>query len=89
MTVYVDDMKAPYRTMIMCHMIADSEEELLQMVDKIGVQRRWHQYPDTVRSHFDICLTKKALAVKHDAVEITSRELVTKIRDRRQNLLKK
>jgi hypothetical protein len=37
MSVYVDDMGAPYRGMIMFHMIADSSAELLAMADKIGV----------------------------------------------------
>lgn len=74
MTVYVDDMEAPYRGMKMCHMLADSDEELLEFADKIGVQRKWHQYPGTVKSHFDICLSKRALAVRLGAKEITMRE---------------
>jgi len=72
--VYVDDMRAPFGNMIMCHMVADSDEELLVMADKIGVQRRWHQYPGTYRSHFDIALSKRALAIKAGAKEITWRQ---------------
>ena len=45
--VYIDDMEAPYGRMFMCHMIADTTEELLQMVDKNGVQRKWIQFPGT------------------------------------------
>lgn len=41
--VYVDNMEAGYKGMIMCHMIADTREELLQMVDKIGVQIKGHK----------------------------------------------
>ena len=86
MTVYVDNMRAKYGRMVMCHMIADSDEELLEMADKIGVARRWHQKPGTPRSHFDICLSKKALAVEHGAVEITVKELAMKVRDRRKHV---
>lgn len=76
MTVYVDDMRAPYRGMIMCHMIADSDDELHDMATKIGIQRRWWQPPTkTSGSHYDICLSKKALAVKKGAIEITWRQL--------------
>ncbi len=73
--VYVDDMRASYGRMKMCHMIADTEPELLVMVDRIGVARRWHQHPGTHRSHFDIALSKRALAVSAGAVEISLREL--------------
>lgn len=83
MTVYVDDMKAPYRRMIMCHMIADTDEELHAMALRIGVQRKWHQKPNTPHSHYDICLAKRALAVEHGAVEITLRELGYKVYQRR------
>lgn len=74
MSVYVDDMKAKFGRMVMCHMIADTTEELLSMADKIGVNRKWIQHPNTFREHFDIALGKRALAVKHGAVEITWRQ---------------
>lgn len=80
MTVFVDDMRARHGRMIMCHMIADAEEELLEMADRIGVDRRWHQHPGTWRSHFDVCLSKRALAVRSGAVEVSTRELVRRIR---------
>jgi hypothetical protein len=79
MTVYVDDAKHPYRGMKMCHMVADSQGELLDMAVAIGFTEeqawRWLQHPGTEREHFDICQSKKALAVKAGAVSITQREL--------------
>ncbi|ABM96933.1 DUF4031 domain-containing protein [Methylibium petroleiphilum] len=75
MAVYVDDMRAPYRRMLMCHMLADTDDELHAMAALIGVARRWWQSPEkTSGSHYDICLTKRALAVKAGAVEITLRQ---------------
>lgn len=78
MAVYVDDFETTgmtYRGMKMCHMIADTRDELLEMVDKIGVQRKWIQAYGTAREHFDICLSKKKLAIKHGAIAIPMREL--------------
>jgi len=86
MTVYVDDMKADYGRMVMCHMIADSTEELLAMADHIGVQSKWVQGFGTSHEHFDISLTKRRLAVKAGAQEITRRELVQRLRARRVDL---
>jgi hypothetical protein len=73
MSVYVDDMRAKFGRMVMCHMLADTTEELLAMADRIGVARQWIQYPGTYREHFDIALSKRALAVHHGAIEITWR----------------
>ena len=75
MAVYVDDMEAPFGRMVMCHMAADSTEELLAMADRIGVARKWIQHPGTDREHFDICLSRRALAVAAGAIETTAREL--------------
>ena len=41
MSVYVDNMQAPFGNMVMCHMWADTDDELLAMADAIGVQRKW------------------------------------------------
>jgi len=82
-TVYVDGMKARYGRMIMCHMLADTEHELLAMADRIGVAHRWHQHAGSHRSHFDICLSKKAKAVEAGAVEISIRDAGRLVRNRR------
>lgn len=74
MTVYVDDMKAGYGRMVMCHMLADTDEELHAMADLIGVARKWHQAPPEHDSHYDIALSKRALAVRNGAQEITLRQ---------------
>jgi len=63
MAVYVDDMRAPFGRMIMCHMIADTTAELLYMADRIGIARRWLQDAGTWKEHFDISLSKRALAL--------------------------
>lgn len=73
--VYVDDMQAPYGRMRMSHMIADSTEELLAMADRIGVDRRWIQQAGTYREHFDICQSKRRLAVTEGAVPVSRMEL--------------
>lgn len=73
--VYVDDMNMPFRRMIMSHMMADSTDELLKMADKIGVNRKWIQYPGTPKEHFDICLSMKEKALNDGAKQITWREM--------------
>ena len=69
MTVYVDDVRHPFGRMVMCHLWADTEAELLAMVDRIGVDRRWYQRPPKASwHHFDISLSKKAAAIAAGAV---------------------
>jgi len=87
MAVYVDDMHkvamGQLGRMKMCHMIADSTDELLAMADAIGVNRKWIQFAGTPREHFDIASSKRALAVQQGAIEITMRELAMKTRAKR------
>lgn len=78
MSVYVDDMAAPFGNMVMCHMWADTDDELLEMADKIGVQRKWIQghkslsfgkHKNASWVHFDVAKSKRALAVRNGAIE--------------------
>jgi hypothetical protein len=75
-------MNAPYKGMIMCHMVADTTEELLRMVTSIGVNPKWIQHPGTPNEHFDICLTKRKRAVDLGATEITWREYAKFVKTR-------
>lgn len=77
MSVYVDAARHPFGRYLMCHMWADTREELFAMVDAIGVQRKWFQRPPSVDlpgmnaswEHFDIVQSKRSLAVAAGAIE--------------------
>lgn len=77
--VYVDNFyitgAGNFGRMKMSHMIADTQKELLEMCDKIGVQRKWIQDYETPREHFDISISKRKLAIEFGAKEIGFREL--------------
>lgn len=77
MSVYVDDVNHPFGRMKMCHCWADTDEELLAMMRKIGVQTKWIQghpklsfgkHKKASWVHFDICSTKRRLAIHHGAI---------------------
>lgn len=77
MAVYVDDVRHEFGRMVMCHLWADTLEELLAMVDRIGVARKWIQGHPTLSFgkhrnaswvHFDIALGMKAKAIGAGAV---------------------
>lgn len=84
MSVYVDAAINPFGRMMMCHMIADSTDELYAMVDQIGVARKWIQRKGQLDEHFDICKSKRAEAIQRGAIEIGRLEFVNKLRARRQ-----
>jgi hypothetical protein len=74
MPVFVDAPRHRVGQMIMCHMLADSVDELMAMADRIGVDRKWfqpHSHP-----HFDICKSARAQAIAAGAIEVSNRELV-------------
>lgn len=86
MAVYVDDMAARYGRMVMFHMVADTTEELTAMATKIGVSAKHIQKRGTIHEHFDICLTKRALAVRAGAIEIDRHGLALFLRSKRAEL---
>lgn len=85
--VYVDNFNAPFKNMVMCHMIADTTEELLEMCDKIKVNRKWIQDAGTWKEHFDICITKRKKAISLGAIEITFKEMALMREKKRKQIL--
>lgn len=79
MSVYIDDMyKIPlgqFGRMKMSHMAADTTEELLQMVDKIGVARKWIQDKGEGNEHFDISMAYREKAIRNGAIPLSMRIL--------------
>lgn len=81
MSVYVDRAKNGFGRMVMCHMIADTPEELHAMADLIGVARRWFQAaPPASFPHYDIAQSKRALAVAAGAIDCDRRTFVEHVR---------
>lgn len=81
MSVYVDASIYGFGRMIMCHMIADTPEELHAMADRIGVARRWFQAPPKASFwHYDIAKSKRTLAVKYGAIECDRNAFVAALR---------
>ena len=83
MTVYVDDMykyaMGQFGRMKMSHLVADTEDELHAMARRIGVARRWFQDPKTMpkvsHPHYDICMSKREMAISFGARAVTLQEL--------------
>jgi hypothetical protein len=79
MSVYVDQPVHRFRHMLMCHMLADSPEELHEMADRIGMPRKWYQR-DASTPHYDLSREKRAAAIAAGAIEVNRREMVAVIR---------
>lgn len=82
MAVYVDKATNAFRHMKMSHMLADSENELHQMAAAVGLRREWFQNHGT--PHYDLCQSKKQLALAAGAIEVGRREVVALIRKLRE-----
>lgn len=71
--------------MCMSHMWADSHEELISMVKKIGVNPIHIQHQGTLAEHFDISLVKRDLAIKYGALSLNMRDYAKAINQRCEN----
>ena len=88
MTIYVDGARNKLGRMVMCHMIADTPAELHAMAKTIGMQRRWYQSPEKASfPHYDLSITRRALAIVWGAKPISRQELAAHMKQTRQRLI--
>lgn len=86
MSVYVDRVELGSGRMVMCHMIADTPNELHAMADRIGMQRRWFQAPPKASFwHYDIAKSKRVLAVAAGAIDCDRNDFVAALRRIRES----
>ena len=73
MATYVDELRQTGKAKLpmMCHLMADSENELETFARKLGLDPIWRH-----RDHYDLSAGKRYQAVLLGAVEITAREMV-------------
>lgn len=83
MAVYVDSEFIQYKRMKMCHMIADTEEELEDIAIKLGLNLSWWQYKGTPKSHFDVSKSVREKALQLGAIIIDRKELVEILKKKR------
>lgn len=62
----------------MSHLAADSLEELHEAAKSIGLREEWFQAGHL--PHYDLCQSKKRLAIRQGAVRISTKELIAVIR---------
>lgn len=79
MSVYVDAPVWRLGRMHMCHMIADTPEELHAMADRLGLKRSWFQATASF-PHYDIAKTKRELAIAAGAIECDRNTFVAHMR---------
>lgn len=88
--VYVDNVQIPFksggRTMKMCHMVADTLDELHSMAAHLGISRR-HFQNHTRYPHYDICKSKQTTALQLGAQLADRRTLIEKAKKLRNETL--
>ena len=87
MTVYVDPLmnhgwRMRGRTVPNCHLFADTIPELHAFALGIGMKIEWFQDHSKL-PHYDLTAARRARAIKMGAQEVTRRELVLFMRNRR------
>jgi hypothetical protein len=96
MAVYVDETRnwgwlaraRGLRYSNWAHLTADTEDELHEFAEKLGLRRSWFQKKNDrdYRWHYDVVPTVRAKAVKLGAVEIDRRQLICILDVRREAL---
>ncbi len=86
MAVYIDDLAVLLRGRRMCHMAADSLEELHAMAEKVGIGREWFHDGDTpinkrlrLHSHYDVNLRESKLVIEQGAIVVQAADMVYRL----------
>jgi hypothetical protein len=74
MSVYVDASFWTLGRMKMCHLLADTEEELNSFASSLGLKASWRQTSPV--PHYDLSKSKRTEAVKLGAIECDKRGIV-------------
>jgi hypothetical protein len=88
MSCYVDTLiDYGWRYGASCHLLADTEKELHEMADKIGMKRSWFQLGGKASMpHYDLVASRRKKAVSLGAIEIDRQQLCDLIVRHRQKL---
>ena len=78
MSVFVDEIRN-WRSGSWRHMMTDSLDELHEMAESIGLQRRWFQ-SRTRYPHYDLRPSKRILAIQKGAIEISAIDMIKRFR---------
>lgn len=79
MSVYVDTARNRFGRMVMCHMVADTLDELHAMAEAIGLKREWFQGSAST-PHYDVSLSRRKLAIELGAIELERNAFVAVLR---------
>jgi hypothetical protein len=88
---YVDRLidytgRVPYRHKVWCHLVADSDQELLACAAELGLSEAWLQGSRTWDTHFDLPAPLRPAAMQLGAVEVDFRFMGRRTRARRSAL---
>ena len=91
MALYVDRLidytgRVPYRHKVWCHLVADTDDELLAAAAELGASEDWMQGRRGWDSHFDVPAPWRASAIELGAVEVDFRFMALRTRARRAAL---
>jgi len=85
MSVYVDPnmrcQTTPEWTFkTVCHLTADSEDQLHKFASMLGLRREWFQHGSVKRlPHYDLTSGRRRVAVELGAIQITRNEMAKRV----------
>jgi hypothetical protein len=80
---YGDAVKSRLGHSKWCHMTADTQPELHEAAEAIGLRRAWFQNKDGITWHYDIVPSKRALAIRNGAISVDYTKMAELIGSRR------